>query len=274
MKRTILALAITLLCGLTAYSQRAETRASGQSNNEISATANKAGRNIDLKSGTRLAAELQNTVDVRKARVGDEVVLKTTQAIKSEGRTVVGRGARLIGHVSEVEQKTKANGQSRVGLIFDRLEKGSLQFPIAATITSITSGRTTTRAGDDDQFGSEASSTTSASARSSASQSSSGGLLGGVTSTVGGVTNTAGGVVNSTTNAVGTTVTSTTNSVGGTTAGVDRSLGRIQISQSSSTSAEGGAVFSLEGQNLRLEKGITLNLMLTQSANVATSKEQ
>jgi len=58
--------------------------------------------------------------------VGDEVVLKTTQAIKSEGRTVVGRGARLIGHVTEVEQKTKANGQSRIGLIFDRLEKGSL----------------------------------------------------------------------------------------------------------------------------------------------------
>lgn len=274
MKKTILALAITLSCGLTAYSQRSETQASGQRDNEISATGNKTGRDIDLKSGTRLAAELQNTVDVRKARIGDEVVLKTTQAIRSEERTVVGRGARLIGHLTEVEQKTKANGQSRVGLIFDRLEKGSLRFPIAATITSITSGRATAHAGDEDQFGSEASSTHSASARSSASQSSSGGLLGGVTSTVGGVMNTTGGVVNSTTNAVGSTVTSTTTAVGGTTAGVGRSLGRIQISQSSTTSAEGGAVFSLAGQNLRREKGTTFNLMLTQTANMATSRDQ
>ena len=265
MKRTILALALTLSCGVTVYSQRAETRTSGESSNEIAASA-KAGKSIDLNSGTRIAGELQNTVDVRKARVGDEVILKTTQAIKSEGRTVVGRGARLIGHVTEVEQKSKANGQSRVGLIFDRLEKGSLEFPIAATITSIASGRTTAQAGGNDLFGSQASGASSSSA-SSTTQSSSGGLLGGVTSTV-------GGVVNTSTTALGSTVNATTNAAGGTTSGLGQSLGRIQINQSSSTSAEGGAVLSLQGQNLRLEKGTTFNLMLTQSTNASTNKEQ
>ena len=266
MKKTILALALTVSCGVTVYSQRAETRTSGESTTDTTASANKAGKSIDLQSGTRLAGELQNTVDVRKARVGDEVILKTTQAIKSEGRTVVGRGARLIGHVTEVEQKSKANGQSRVGLIFDRLEKGSLEFPIAATITSITSGKTAAQAGGDDLFGSQASGTSSSSA-SSTTQSSSGGLLGGVTSTV-------GGVVNTTTSAVGPTVNATTNAAGGTTSGLSRSLGRIQINQSSTTSAEGGAVLSLQGQNLRLEKGATFNLMLTQSTNASTTQEQ
>ena len=274
MKRTILALALTVSCGVTVYSQRAETRTSGHSNSDVSGSANKANRSIDLQSGTRLEGELQNTVDARQARVGNEVVLKTTQAIKSEGRTVVGRGARLIGHVTAVEQKTKANGQSRIGLIFDRLEKGSLEFPIAATITSITNGRANARAGNDDLFASEAGSTSSTSARSTAARPSSGGLLGGVTSTAGGVTNTAGGVMNSTTGVVGSTVETTTNARGGTTAGLSRSLGGIQISQSSTTSAEGGAVLSLEGQNLRLEKGTTFNLMLTQSTNFSTSKER
>ncbi len=266
MKRTVLVLALTVSCGVTVYSQRAETRTSVESSNEIVASANKAGKSIDLQSGTRIAGELQNNVDVRKARVGDEVVLKTTQAIKSEGRTVVGRGARIIGHVTEVEQKSKANGQSRVGLIFDRLEKGSLEFPIAATITSITSGRTTAKAGGDDLFGAQTSGTSSSSA-SSTSQSSSGGVLGGVTSTV-------GGVVNTSTSAVGSTVNATTNAAGGTTSGLSQSLGRIQINQSSTTSAEGGAVLSLQGQNLRLEKGTTFNLMLTQSTNASTNKQQ
>ncbi len=94
-------------------------------------------RDIAIQSGTRLAAELQNTVDVRKAKVGDEVVLRTVQAIKAEGRTVVNKGARLMGRVTNVEQKTKANDASRLGLVFDRLETGALEFPISVTITSI-----------------------------------------------------------------------------------------------------------------------------------------
>lgn len=266
MRRTILALALTVSCGVTVFAQQADTRTSSESTTDITASANKAGKSIDLQSGTRIAGELQNTVDVRKARVGDEVILKTTQAIKSEGRTVVGRGARLIGHVTEVEQKSKANGQSRVGLIFDRLEKGSLEFPIAATITSITSGRTAAQAGSDDLFGSQASGTSSSSA-SSTTQSSSGGLLGGATSTV-------SGAVNTTTGVVGSTVNATANAVGGTTSGLSRSLGGIQINQSSTTSAEGGAVLSLQGQNLRLEKGTNFNLMLTQSTNASAPREQ
>lgn len=270
MKKMILVLSLTSVCALTAYPQRTETRTSGQARNDTSTSVNNAAGGIDIQSGTRLAAELQNSVDVRKAKVGDQIVLKTTQAIKSEGRTVVNKGARLIGHVTEVEQKTKANGASRIGFVFDRLERGSLEFPISATITSITRGRASARAGDEDLFGSDARSSTSA----STSSQSSGSLLGGVTSTAGGVVNTAGNVAGGTTAVVGTTVDSTAGAVGGTATRMGGSLGRIQISQSSSTSAEGGAVLSLRGENLRLEKGTTFNLLINQSASASTSKTQ
>ena len=134
---------------MAAYAQKTESRASGEASNQTSAAANQAGKKIQLDSGTRLAGELQNTIDVRKAKVGDQVLLKTTQAIKSGGRTVVGKGSRLVGHVTEVAQKGKGNGESRVGILFDRLEQGSLAVPISATISSITSGRASARNNED-----------------------------------------------------------------------------------------------------------------------------
>lgn len=269
MKRTILGLSLCFACSLIANAQRAESRASGEVGNQTSATANRSGKSINLESGTRLAGELQSTIDVRHAKVGDQVILKTTQAIRSEGRTVVGKGSRLVGHVTEVVQKSKGNGESRIGILFDRLEQGSLQMPIAATISSITSARANARANNEDVFASDTSargSARSASSAQSSSSSSNGGLLGGVGGVVNSTTSTVGGVVGGTTSAVGTTVDSTT--------GLGRSLGGIQISQSSSTSVEGSSVLSLQGSNLRLEKGTNFDLVLTQSAGAGTRKDQ
>jgi hypothetical protein len=272
MKRTILATSLALVCGLVVNAQTANTSARGEASNQTSSTASASNKSVTLDSGTRLAGELQSTIDARKAKVGDQVVLKTTQAIKSEGRTVVGKGSRLIGHVTEVSQKSKSNGESRIGLLFDRLEGGSLNMPIAATITSVVNGTAKSRANDEDLFASDTSSSASSSARSGGSRTSSansGGLVGGV---VNSTTSTAGNVVGGTTAAVGSTVDSTTNVVGNTATGVGRSLGGIQISQSSNTSVEGSSVLSLQGGNLRLEKGTTFNLMLTQSASAGTAK--
>ncbi len=270
MKRTILAVSLSFACAIAAYAQKTGTHASGEASNQTSAIANQGGKNIQLDSGTRLAGELQNTIDVRKAKVGDQVLLKTTQAIKSGGHTVVPKGSRLVGHVTEVAQKGKGNGESRVGILFDRLEQGSLAVPISATISSITSGRASARSNDDGLFDTSGSTGSSNSARSSASNNN-GGLLGGAVSST---TSTVGSVVGGTTSAVGATVDSTTSAVGNTATGVGRSLGGIQISESSSTSVEGSSVLSLQGSNLRLEKGTNFNLVLTQSASAGTAKGQ
>jgi hypothetical protein len=275
MKRTLLTLSLSLACAMLAYAQKAETQATGDASNQTSATLSQSNKSINLESGTRLAAELQNSIDVRKAKVGDQVVLKTTQAIKAQGRTVVGTGARLVGRVTEVARNGKGNGESRVGILFDRLERGSLAIPITATISSITSGRASTSAHNDYLFGSNTSVGGSARSTSSvSSSSSSGGLLGGVGSVANSTTSTVGTAVGASTSAVGATIDSTTNAVGNTATGVGRSLGRIQISESSNTSVEGGSVLSLQGDNLRLEKGTRFNLVLSQSASVGTAKDQ
>lgn len=260
MTKVISLVAICLSLSVVTMAQTTATDANASGTSQTTAAA---GKVIELQSGTALAAELQNTIDVRKAKVGDQIIFKTTKAIKSEGRTVVEKGARLIGHVSEVQQRSKENGVSRIGLLFDKLENGSLSIPISATISSITSGRATARSNEDALFES------SSGASSQTSAQGSGGLLSGVGSTVGGVASTAGSVVGSSTAAVGSTVNNTTTSATALT----RSLGRIQIAESSSTSAEGGSTLSLSGDNLKLEKGTNFNLVLTQSASASTEKQ-
>ena len=267
MNRTLLTIVLVVLSGSTIAAQTSETRASGSARSATSVS--KSGKAANIQSGTQLAAQLENTLDARKAKVGDRVVLKTTEAIKANGQTAVGKGARLIGHVTEVQQRTRANSESHIGLVFDRLEKGALDMPISATISSITQARARAQSNNDDLFGSDmgASSRSSASAsRQPRGSSSNGGLLGGVGSTVGGVVNTTtstvGNVAGDTTAAVGSTV----GAVGNTT-GLTRSVGGIQISQSSNASADGGALLTLQGGNLRLEQGTSFHLVLNQSVS-------
>jgi hypothetical protein len=259
MNRYIFAIALVVLSSGAISAQEGRTNGSAQVANDTSARAN--GKAINLQSGTRVAAELQNTLDVRNARVGDKVVLKTTEAIKANGRTIVNKGARLIGQVTEVSQKARSNGESSIGLVFNQLESGSLEAPINATITSVTRATTRARAGDDG-LAAEGRARTSGSARSSSrSTSGNGGLLGGVGGTV-------GGVLNTTTQTAGDVVGGTTGAVGGTVNDVTHSVSGIRISQSTDASVEGGQALSLTGDNLRLEKGTAFNLRLSQATSL------
>ena len=269
MKKLILLLSVSLASIVLANGQTTHSSAAVDASSQTTASASRANRSVTLDSGTQLSGQLQNTIDARQARVGDPVVLKTTQAIKSNGRTVVSKGSRLIGHVTEVAQKTQNNGESRIGVLFDRLEQGTLKTPIVANITSITRASANANAGahDDDMFSNDANMSGSARSTTSTRSSSggSGGLLGGV---VNSTTSTVGSVVGGATSAVGSTVNSTT----GATSSLGRSLGGIQISQSSDTSVEGSSVLSLQGGNVHLEKGTNFNLVLTQSATVGTGR--
>lgn len=247
MKKVILSLSIAILFSGVCAAQKSNSNASTTNGNNTSASRN--GGDVTLQSGTQIAAQLQNSLDVQKARVGDQIVLKTTSAIKQNGKVVVNKGSRLVGRVTEVQKKAKGSSTSKVGILFDRLENGKMTLPIEATISSIT--RAQTNAGINDTINSDISGNSST--RSSTRSQGNGGLLGGVTNAVGGVVNT------------------TTQTLGGATDSVGQTLGgtlrEIQISQSSSASAEGGSMLSLTGGNLRLEKGTTFNLLLSESVS-------
>ncbi len=269
MKRLLLIVLTVIVSTSFALAQQAKSSGSASAANDTSVS--KQGRQVSLASNTALAAQLQNSLDARKAKVGDQVVLKTTQAVKQDGEVVVPKGAKLIGRVTEVQQHTKSNGEARIGVVFDRLQKGALDMPITATIASISQARSQTRAMDSSL---ESETMSSSSARtttrsSGGGQGGGGGLLGGVGNTVGGVVNTTtstvGNVAGTTTSAVGSTVGTTTNATTSTAGNLTGSLRGLQINQTSNASAEGGSTLSLNTGNLRLESGTTFNLLVSNS---------
>jgi HPt (histidine-containing phosphotransfer) domain-containing protein len=262
MKRTLIAAFFVIICTGVAVAQQERANVTETGNTKASAADN--GKSLNIQSGTQLAAQLENSLDVGKAKPGDRVVLKTTQAIKENGQTVVNKGAKLVGHVTEVQRSAQARGESTIGLAFDRIESGSLTTPISATITSVTQARAAAVL-DDGGFGGDTQSRTTGSARGSARSSSNGGLLGGVGNTV-------GGVVNSTTDTLGGVTAATGDTVGRTAGGVTRTAGAIRISDSTSASAQGGSTLSLTGDNLRVEKGTTFLLRLDQAGRVGSAQ--
>lgn len=212
-----------------------------------------------LSSGTSIEGRLQNSVDVKNARVGDEVILKTTKSIKQNGETIVPKGSKLIGRITEVQQKTKSNGMSRIGMVFYRLENRDMSAPLSASITSITNVASGTRLGD------KASSDIFSSSSTSTQTSGGGGLLGGIGSTVGGATDTAGGLLNTTTQTVGGVTNSAGQTIGNSGGTVGRTFNGIQISNSVSGSAQSGTTLSAADKNIRLEKGVVFQLVTNNS---------
>lgn len=255
MKKTILGLGLVFTLVGTGLAQKVDSKASTSADSKT--TINKNGGDLAIQSGTQIAAQLQNSLDVKKAKVGDQVVLKTTKAIKQNGKTVIDKGSRLVGRVTEVQQKADGNAMSKVGILFDKIEQGGQQLPINAVVTSVTQTRAQTNIND--TLDSDISGNSST--RTTTQSSNNGGLLGGVGNTVGSVVNTTTQTAGSATNTVGQTVGNTTRTVGGTLRG-------IQVSQSTDASAEGGSLLSLQGGNLRLEKGATFNLSLSSSTSV------
>ena len=266
MKKILCTMSLVVALSAIAVAQTTSTGESTQASSRTSAQ--KQGRQIDLQSDTQLAAQLENALDARHAKVGDRVILKTTQAVKQDGQVVIPKGAQLIGRITDVQQQTKSNGESHLALAFDRLRSGSTEVPITASILSIAQAHTRAQSNDSsidsDLMGQSSASSTRS---SSAGRTSNGGLLGGVGNTVGGAVNTTtstvGNVAGTTTSAVGGTVGATTSTAGNLTG----SLRGLNITQSSSASAQGGSTLSLTGGNLRLESGTTFNLAVSNSTS-------
>lgn len=250
MKKVFCALGLSLVFNLTgaAQKQRRSTESSPEPTSVKSKSEKPSTPSFEVVSG--LQAELQNTIDAKNAKVGDRVVLSTTQAVKQDGEIVIPKGTQVIGRVVEVQRRAKNGAASRVGVVFDRLQNKALSTPINATIVSIADLRAAAAVSDD--LSADLSGQTMTSA-GGGSRTPTGGLLGGVTNTV-------GGVVGSTTQTVGSVVNSTTGNVRGTTQGLARAVTDLQISTSASGSAQTSTTLSSANKDVRIEKGATFSL--------------
>jgi hypothetical protein len=284
MKRTLFSLlAAAALAGLC-VAQNAQSQARGSTSQEASVSSSpssahaqgststtvsqaaevsdkhaQAAEASQLHAGGTVQAELVKPVDAKKNKVGDAVIAKTTHDVKSEGRVVIPKGSKLVGHVTEVKAHSKEQANSTLGIAFDHaiLKNGS-EMPLSVAIQAIGRSRAGAAGMDDDTMASGG----GALGSSAAPASGGGGVLGGVRSTAGGVVNTAGSTVGGAVNSGGAAGGAVSGSLSASSQGVV-GLPGLSLSSQTSTSAN-ASVISSQGSDVHLDSGTELILRVNQ----------
>jgi hypothetical protein len=218
-----------------------------------------------------LNAELAHSLDAKSAKPGDQVTAKVTEDVKSNGKVVIHKGSKLVGHVTEAQARSKESADSRLGIVFDKaVLKGGEEVSLNGAVQALAPPVNATLSAAADE-------SSSISAPSpgggGAPRSGGGGLLGGATSTatgaVGGATST---VTGTTTGAVNGTLSGATGVAGGlTTAGrltsaSQGAIGLQGLTLNSVTAANAqGSVISSTTRNVKLESGTQMLLKVAGS---------
>src|ERR1700730_4901788 len=208
-----------------------------------------------LKSGSSIHATLEKPVDARKNKPGDQVVAKTNEDVMSEGKVVIPRGSKIVGHVTEVKARGKGQAESAVSVVFDRavLKDGS-EAPLSLAVQAVGSGAPSAQAEDDSLMSSgNAAATGTVNGAASGMTRTGGGLVGGVRSTSGSLVNTAGSVGGATV----ITATGASSSLNSTSQGV---VGIRGLSLASSASSATSGTFTSRDSNVHLDSGTQMIL--------------
>jgi hypothetical protein len=258
-----------------------QAQASGNASAASAASAQNGQANASLASGTAFNAALSSPVDSKKCKPGDPVNAHTTEAAKSEGKAVIPKGSKLVGHVTHASARAKGESESSLGIVFDKaILKNGQEIPLNnVAIQAIASAQSSASAAGADMdtmggVGASAAGSGMAGGRSA---------LGGVTSTAGGaagaVTNTAanvggvaGGAVASTANAAGSVSGASKGAVGGLNATgqlTSNSQGVFGLNglnlNAAGSNATQGSVITSAGKNVHLESGT--RMLLVSQAN-------
>ena len=281
MKRTaVLSLVGTLLLGTAVAQTSAASQTNASASQDTSVSTDKSGAQLDskssataarsaklpnqgaqaetasqLQSGSSIHTTLVKPVDARKNKPGDEVVAKTTKDVKSEGRVVIPRGSKIVGHVTEVKAREKGQAESAVSVVFDHvvLKDGS-HMPLSLTVQAVGSGATTAQAEDDSLMSSgNTAATSSVNAAGSSMTRTGTGLVGGVRSTTGGLVNTAGSVGGSAVD----TGAGASSSLNSNSQGV---IGLHGLNLASTASGSSSGTFTSQGSNVHLDSGTQMIL--------------
>src|SRR5882757_739529 len=174
MNRTGLAIAVGAFFSVSAQSQagaqagaqsssqasvqagQTQAQASGNASAATSASAQNGQANGSLAAGSAFNAALSSPIDSKKCKPGDEVTAHTTEAVKSEGRTVIPKGSKVVGHVTQAAARAKGESESALGIVFDKaILKNGQEIPLSAGIQAIAAAQSgASAAGADlDAFG-------------------------------------------------------------------------------------------------------------------------
>lgn len=251
----------------------ASTSSAARAASSTAAMASTRGQSAEIRNGTKISTELMSNIDARTAKKGDKVVARVTKNVKQHGRVVIHKGARLIGHVTSVQNSLNGKGGSRLGVRFDQLVQGNTTTQLNTVLTSVLAVR---GAGQAEGSGGMGMPSMPAPVAAPPAGGGGGGLLGGVGSTVGSTVGGTVGAAGSTLGRVGGTVGGATQNTLGANSGFGLSTPARQIHIGSSASADSSAgtnsMLSTRKGDLRLQSGTRMKFRV--AANGSAQAKQ
>jgi len=218
-------------------------QASGNGSEAARATANAVDNSASISNGTKIDASLATSLDAKHSKVGDEVEVRTEEDVKQDGKVVLKKGARLVGHVTQSQARANGQSQSQLGIAFDHaVLKNGQEIPFSASIQALASAQSAaaaSSAGADDMMASGGGmGAMQGTARTG------GGLAGGLSSTANATAGAATGTVMN-------TASSVTPAAGGSLNTVARSSGAVGgLTSTGRLASNSSGVFGLEGLSI------------------------
>jgi hypothetical protein len=253
-----------------------QAQASGNASASTSATAQNGQANGSLATGSAFNAELSSPIDSKKCKPGDAVTAHTTEAAKSEGKTVIPKGSKLVGHVTQASARAKGESESSLGIVFDKaILKNGQEIPLNVAIQAIAAAQSNVSAAGADVDAFAGAGASGAGSGGGGGRGGLGGLTSGAGGAVGAVTNTAAnvggvasGTVNSAANAGGSIAGASKGAVGGLNAAgqlTSNSQGVFGLNglnlNAAASNATQGSVITSAGKNVHLESGTRMLLV-------------
>ena len=236
-----------------------------------SAVAGAEGSHSALSSGATLQAELSKSIDAKKAKPGDEVTAKLTQDVKADGKVVLHKGSKLVGHVTEAQEKNKQNAESRLGMVFDKaVLKGGQEVAFSGVVQALAPPVQSAVSVAGDESSSLGSGMGSGGGGSMGGGHNGGGgiaPIGAATSAAGSTVGAVGGAAGSVTNSVGATrgvATAANGTFNAASRGVIGMQG-VALNTAAAGSAQ-GSVLSSPNHTIKLDSGTQLILQVAGSA--------
>jgi hypothetical protein len=129
--KTIL-ISLVLLCASVFAQDAAQPPAASTQNSQQN-------QPMRFPAGTMIPAELQKTVDAHKVKSGDKVEAVVPADLQSKsGEVIIPKGTKVVGHVTEVKQKSKEDPGSSLGIVFEKLAmKDGKELPFDAEIQAV-----------------------------------------------------------------------------------------------------------------------------------------
>lgn len=130
MKNTLSLLCSAILLAATGFAQ--------SSTGDTPAQPTTAQAPAQFAPGTVIPAELSKSVDAKKLKAGDQIEAKTAADMLSDGKIVMPRNTKVLGHVTSAKAHSKDSPDSMIGIAFDRMvTKDGREVPLSASLQAV-----------------------------------------------------------------------------------------------------------------------------------------